>query len=198
MKFRWSILCWKKHHKSKRAKPPKVVRMPTMSTHQHECTSWRRVTSTSFFQPFLTNEMGLCLRKVSRDTLRHFIGFLNGVSLPHHFFNPWLKTFYWQEGFTSTVLDETTVKIFEWDIFDGTFLVRHFVCKIYFIETFCKISFGETFWMRHFKWDILSETFCMLYSEWDIFGDFKHCGLYIARVGTKVCLSFPLVLSKSV
>ena len=37
MKFRWSILCWKKHHKSKRAKPPKVVRMPTMSTHQHEC-----------------------------------------------------------------------------------------------------------------------------------------------------------------
>ena len=85
MKFRWSILCWKKHHKSKRAKPPKVVRMPTMSTHQHECTSWRRVTSTSFFQPFLTNEMGLCLRKVSRDTLRHFIGFLNGVSLPSFF-----------------------------------------------------------------------------------------------------------------
>ena len=197
MKFRWSILCWKKHHKSKRASP-KVVRMPTMSTHQHECTSWRRVTSTSFFQPFLTNEMGLCLRKVSRDTLRHFIGFLNGVSLPHHFFNPWLKTFYWQEGFTSTVLDETTVKIFEWDIFDGTFLVRLFEWDILYVRYILLRHFVKYPLVRHFKWDILSETFCMLYSEWDIFGDFKHCGLYIARVGTKLCLPFPLVLSKSV
>lgn len=61
MKFRWSILCWKKHHKSKRAKPPKVVRMPTMSTHQHECIvqsyehlvfsalSWRRTRTKWVF-----------------------------------------------------------------------------------------------------------------------------------------------------
>ena len=151
-----------------------------------------------FFSPFLTNEMGLCLRKVSRDTLRHFIGFLNGVSLPHHFFNPWLKTFYWQEGFTSTVLDETTVKIFEWDIFDGTFLVRLFEWDILYVRYILLRHFVKYPLVRHFEWDILSETFCMLYSEWDIFGDFKHCGLYIARVGTKVCLSFPLVLSKSV